>query len=191
MPSGVLPNPVGHNRVYVRTGERFDWDSWWEGLRDGRCFVTNGPLLRATANGAFPGEVFRDAGPVNVTLDGKIDSRFPIRSVELIVNGKVLEVSLPTTFEVSASGWFLVRVIADDPASFRFASTAPWYVEIEGEPMRPDQAAASFYLRWAEERRNALEARLTDPAQRLEVVAAHEKAVDHWRKLASEDAGEP
>jgi len=28
------------------------------------------------------------------------------------------------------SGWFLVRVITDNPKTFRFASTAPYYVEI-------------------------------------------------------------
>ena len=36
--SGVLPNPVGYNRVYVHTGEHVSWDAWWNGLRKGRSF---------------------------------------------------------------------------------------------------------------------------------------------------------
>ena len=44
--SGVLPNPVGYNRVYVHLDGPFAYEKWWEGLRAGRSFVTNGPLLR-------------------------------------------------------------------------------------------------------------------------------------------------
>ena len=44
--SGVLPNPVGYNRVYVPLRRELTWDSWWENLRRGRVVVTNGPLLR-------------------------------------------------------------------------------------------------------------------------------------------------
>ena len=31
--SGVLPNPVGYNRVYVHCPNGLTWDAWWEGLR--------------------------------------------------------------------------------------------------------------------------------------------------------------
>jgi hypothetical protein len=44
--SGVLPNPVGYNRVYVHCGKELTWDKWWENLRRGQVVVTNGPLLR-------------------------------------------------------------------------------------------------------------------------------------------------
>ena len=59
--SGVLPNPVGYNRVYVHVGKELTWEKWWEGLRAGRSFVTNGPLLRVTADGELPGHVFTAA----------------------------------------------------------------------------------------------------------------------------------
>ena len=57
--SGVLPNPVGYNRVYVHLDRELTYSDWWKGLKDGRSFVTNGPLLRVTANGQFPGHVFQ------------------------------------------------------------------------------------------------------------------------------------
>ncbi|HAK94366.1 MAG TPA: hypothetical protein DCM87_05035 [Planctomycetes bacterium] len=44
--SGVLPNPVGYNRVYVHVDGELTYAKWWEGLQAGRAFVTNGPLLR-------------------------------------------------------------------------------------------------------------------------------------------------
>src|SRR6185503_1387152 len=53
--SGVLPNPVGYNRVYVHLEEPFTYDRWFGGLSRGKCFVTNGPLLVVKANDQFPG----------------------------------------------------------------------------------------------------------------------------------------
>jgi hypothetical protein len=43
--SGVLPNPVGYNRVYVHLDEQLTYDGWWQGFKQGRSLVTNGPLL--------------------------------------------------------------------------------------------------------------------------------------------------
>ena len=57
--SGVLPNPVGYNRVYVHLDEPFTCDAWFRGLSRGRCFVTNGPLLLVTADGQDPGAIIK------------------------------------------------------------------------------------------------------------------------------------
>jgi hypothetical protein len=56
--SGDGPNPLGYNRVYVFCGQEFSYDSWWRNLREGKVFVTNGPLLRPRVNGQLPGHVF-------------------------------------------------------------------------------------------------------------------------------------
>ena len=52
--SGVLPNPVGYNRVYVFLGRELTYDGWWQGLKAGRSFVSNGPLLLVRADGQLP-----------------------------------------------------------------------------------------------------------------------------------------
>ena len=64
--SGVLPNPVGYNRVYVHCDDELTWEQWWENLRRGQVVVTNGPLLRprvfgpaARAKGRCPATCFR------------------------------------------------------------------------------------------------------------------------------------
>src|SRR5205085_272364 len=81
--SGVLPNPVGYNRVYVHLGPELKYDAWWEGLRAGRSFVTNGPLLRVRANGQLPGHVFTaPAGKeLRIDLTANLTTRDPIRFV--------------------------------------------------------------------------------------------------------------
>src|SRR5690606_11822382 len=33
--SGVLPNPVGYNRLYAHIDGELTWDKWWESLRKG------------------------------------------------------------------------------------------------------------------------------------------------------------
>ena len=61
--SGVLPNPVGYNRVYVRLDEPFSYASWWRGLR-GRSLVRD---QRSSAPGhgerEAPGPCLRGGRP--------------------------------------------------------------------------------------------------------------------------------
>jgi hypothetical protein len=81
------------------------------------------------------------------------------------------------------SGWFLVRVIADNPKTFRFASTAPYYVEVGDARDRVSKAAAEFFLDWVRERTKRVQ--VVDDAQREEVLKHHRRAEEFWRELAS------
>ena len=187
--SGVLPNPVGYNRVYVHLGKNLDYAQWWEGLRAGRSFVSNGPLLRCQANGQFPGHVFSGpAGkPLEIELKASLSSQDRIASIEIIQNGR-LQRAIPFqewwqtgtlgSLTFAESGWFLVRVIADYPKTFRFASTAPYYVEIGDAKRRISKASAQFFLDWVRERRRRV--KLDDPEQRAEVLQHHDLAEKFW-----------
>jgi hypothetical protein len=190
--SGVLPNPVGYNRVYVHVGKELTWEKWWEGLRAGRSFVTNGPMLLVTANGELPGQVFT-AGPrqaVKVELKGELTTRDTIRFLEIIKDGKVEQrVSVEDfartgslgTLTFKTSGWFLVRAVAENPRTFRFASTAPFYVEVGDAKRRVSKSAAKFFLEWVKER--AARVQLDDVEQRREVLKHHTAAEKFWEAL--------
>jgi len=179
--SGVLPNPVGYNRAYVHIDGPLTWEKWWDGLRAGRVFVGNGPLLRVRANGEWPGANLRSAGPLSVTLEGRIDSRDPIAAVELVRDGRVERVNLPARFAIEESGWFLVRAVADVPRTFRFASTGPWYVEIGGKPLPVRRDAVRFFLDWTRERKSAVSSTLNDPDQRASALEPIDAAVTFWQ----------
>lgn len=179
--SGVLPNPVGYNRVYVQVDGELTWEKWWDGLRAGRVFVGNGPLLRLRANGQWPGATLRADGTLSVTLDGRLDSRDPIAAVELVRDGHVQRVTLPAQFEIQESGWFLIRAVADVPGTFRFASTGPWFVEVDGKPSPIRRDAVRFFLDWTRERKAAVSAAVTDPSQRSEALAPVDQAEAFWR----------
>jgi len=189
--SGVLPNPVGYNRVYVQCGKHVSWDSWWEGLRAGHCFVTNGPLLRVTANGEIPGHVFKKGAGKSMTLklNAKITSRDPIAKIEIIRNGNVERTVSFADWEKSGSlgeltfnesGWFLVRAITDNAKTFRFASTAPFYVEIGETKSRISKSSAQFFLDWVRERMKRI--KTDEPAQLDEVLKPHLQAEEFWKK---------
>jgi len=185
--SGVLPNPVGYNRAYVHIEGAFTNEKWRDGLKAGRSFVSNGPLLRARANGFLPGHVFRTNGTLQVQLEAKLDSRETIAAVELVRNGQVERVTLPVRITLPESGWFLLRAVADVTNTFRFASTAPWYVELDGQPMKPRREAAQFYIDWCRER-TALLGALTEvnAAQKEQLLQPWREAEAFWEsKLAA------
>ena len=192
---GVTPNPIGYNRVYVHCGEELTWDRWWENLRKGQVVVTNGPLLQPQVNGELPGHVFQaDEGQV-VQLETALNlsTREKIDYLELIKDGKVEhEVRLDQwakeggrlpTLTFDRSGWMLVRARTSNPQTYRFAMTAPYYVEIGYKPT-VSKTSAQFFLDWVHERVKQI--KLEDSEQRADVLKYHRAARDYWQKKLDE-----
>ncbi len=193
--SGESPNPVGYNRMYVHVdgSSTLTYEKWWESFRAGRVTVTNGPLLKPSVNGELPGHVFQ--GEKDAKMDFEIgltfSTREPVSYFEIIKDGRV-EHSVPfdkysksgrlPILHFDRSGWFLVRAVTDLPKTYRFAMTAPYYVEIGGQP-RISKSAAQFFVDWVYER--AKKVKLEDPAQRQAVLDWHRQARDYWRNVLS------
>ncbi|MDZ7620063.1 MAG: hypothetical protein U1E05_23930 [Patescibacteria group bacterium] len=189
--SGVSPNPVGYNRVYVHIDGEPSPEAWWRNLRAGQATVTNGPLLQPSVHGELPGHVFQAAEGTTLELQIglTLSTREPISYLDIVQNGEVRH-SIPfheyaKTGELPAitfdrSGWFLVRAVTDLPKTFRFAMTAPWYVEMGGEP-RVSRKAAQFFYDWVYERARAI--RIANPEQHREVLGYHREARDFWQSL--------
>jgi hypothetical protein len=191
--SGESPSPVGYNRAYVQMDGDFSYEKWWEGLRAGRVFVTNGPLMKPSVEGEPPGHVFQlDAGgKLDLEIGLTLSTRDPITYLEIIKDGKVAHTvrfdeyaksgKLPRlTFD--RSGWFLVRAVTDVAKTYRFAMTGPYYVEV-GYQRRISKRAAQFFLDWVVER--ARQIHLADPEQQREVLQWHRQARDYWQDLLS------
>jgi hypothetical protein len=189
--SGVLPNPVGYNRVYVHLDEPFTADAWFRGLSRGRCFVTNGPLLLVTANGQDPGAVVTLKSGESTIVDVRIQltSQDRVSNIEIIMNGNVAhaikcseELTQSHEFQLSVNepGWFLVRAIADVDNTFRFAETAPWFFESSEIKNRISRRYAQFFLDWVNERIERVNANLHDRTKRDHVLLWHFKARQFW-----------
>ena len=192
--SGAAPNPVGYNRVYVNVHGEFSYDAWWDNLREGRAFITNGPLMRVSVEGRPPGHVFAAAKGEKLEFEIALtlSTREEIHYLEIVKNGGVEKSirmdeyiedvknnKLPK-IEFKESGWFLVRAVCDSPKSYHFALTAPYYVAIGDQP-RVSKKAAQFFLDWVNER--AKQIKLDDPEQQKEILEYHRKARDYWKKL--------
>ena len=135
-----------HNRVFVQVEGAFSYDTWIAGLRAGRTFVSNGPLLEMTVDGKGPGAVIETAGPVRVAA--KAASRIPFEKLEIVYNGEVTaeqpavggrEVVLEREIAIEEGGWIAARVSggAKTYAGYAaFAHTSPVYLRTPGTPFR-------------------------------------------------------
>jgi hypothetical protein len=194
--SGVLHNPVGYNRVYVYTGsDSLQYNRWWENLRKGMCFVTNGPLFTVDVSGQKPGHVFTADEGKTIELQVVLSlmrSNDSIRRIEIIKNGSV-EKGVPYkklgddrklgTVRFTRSGWFLVRVIADVTNTFRFASTGPYYVEVGDNKSYISRKSVHFFIDWIDERIKQI--KIEDSEKREDVLKYHSKARRYWLEKLS------
>ena len=73
-----------------------------------------------------------------------------------------------------------MRAITDNPKTFRFASTAPFYVEIGDRQRLISRESAQFFLDWVHER--IARVKLDDETQRDEVLAYHRMAEKFWQE---------
>ncbi len=174
--SGVLPNPVGYNRLYVQLNEPFSGEAFYRNLRQGRAFVTNGPMLFFDAYEA-PGE------QILVQLDVK--SRAPLDRVEVIADGEVIQsFEAPegkTEFktDVAVRGgiytWIAARAFEKNDKTVRMAHSKP--VFFPGS--RDHSEDAAFFVEWIDKliaETEGDEERISDPKQREHVLEQYREA---------------
>jgi hypothetical protein len=147
-----INNIPGGSREYVEVGPTTSWSRWIERLREGRDFVTNGPLLSFSVNGEPMGSAITvPAGqPFRARLEAEVVSRAPFDKVEFIQNGSVIarrQVAPQNSLfqareevEVSQSSWFAVRVTGPPargvvaPDGIPRAHSGVVYVNVGGRP---------------------------------------------------------
>ena len=77
-----------HNRVFVQVEGEFTYESWISGMRAGRTFVSNGPLLEFQVNGRGPGATVNTTGALRISASAI--SRLPFGRIEILYNGEVV-----------------------------------------------------------------------------------------------------
>ncbi len=135
---------VGSVRVYAFAGAGdFKPDAWFDAVRRGHTFVTTGPMIDFTADGAIPGdelEINSDRRvKVRIAASGLVGKSAP-KFVRLIRFGKVLkevsaasspEETLTLECEVAPGDgcWLAAQVIGEDGSE---ALTTPIYLKRAG-----------------------------------------------------------
>jgi hypothetical protein len=141
---------VGQYRTYVSIppDQPFDYASWCRNLRAGRTFLSGGPLLEFSVEGAQVGETVRlSPGGGKVEVQARAQSILPIHTLQIVCNGDVVaqtdnasggrDLALHATLRIERDSWVCARVSGPNyqPLSHHdvwqrgvFAHTSPIYV---------------------------------------------------------------
>jgi Tol biopolymer transport system component len=159
-----LRGPVGLVRAYVRVPSGpLTMSTWLDGLKQGRTFVTNGPLLEFSLGGKAIGDELKlPAGGGELKFTASLRSIVPLDHFEVVCNGKVAR-EIPLTGEktkgdasgmvrLERSGWCVLRAWKAKPAYpildlYPYATTSPIYVTVGDAPARSPEDAA-YFLAW-------------------------------------------
>lgn len=112
--------PVGLYRTYAKLGdEPFSYDAWTRAVREGRTFLSGGPILRLRVNGRDIGDTVRLSGAGTVSVEASAESVLPMASLQIVLNGDVVvETTEPTPVRrldlraevpVESDSWLAVR----------------------------------------------------------------------------------
>lgn len=136
---------IGEVRTFVHTGETLDLDRWFEGLKVGRTFVSNGPAMDFTVDGQLPGSEIKLDGKHSVKVRARVwgHEKVGLPSVlELVSNDGTLhkarpsdaspnEIRLEIDVDIDRSQWLAISTRCENGA---VAHSTPVYVVVDGEP---------------------------------------------------------
>jgi hypothetical protein len=182
----------GADRAYVKLDGPFSYAAWVAGLKAGRSFVTNGPMLSFSAGDVGLGGTVKLDAPGDLRVSARARAAGALERLELVHNGQVIaagdlgpdrttaQIDRPVRLE--RGGWLSARAYGEGG---RQAHTSPIYVEVGGRGFAsPDDAA--YFLTWIDR----LEAKLKErdrvptPALREHVAGQLNAARAIYAKMA-------
>src|SRR5262249_51859546 len=154
---------IGASRVYAYLGSKLTWEGWLDAIRNGRTFITNGPLLQFEVDGRAPGgEVHLPASGGTVEISAQFHSIVPMDRMEVYYNGAVIENAQPAKgglegsirkrISVTRSGWFTFRAVSKEhhlpvDDTYVVGETSPVFVYCGDKPIR-SRADAEYFVQW-------------------------------------------
>ena len=186
------------NRVYSQTNGDFEYESWLEGVRSGRTFITNGPALFLSVSGHEPGETIEVERGARLNVHANWDSHYAIDHVEIVVNGVVsasrefqggaTNGHLEAELTADADGWIAARLGSGSRDSFNqslWAHTSPVYIAGTGVKSTASAQSAIYFvdridegIKWVKTK-----GRFYSDAQRKEVVDLFKQGQDWYSNL--------
>ncbi len=134
-----IPSIPGRERFYTKIDGVPDRGNWVEGLRRGRTFVTNGPMLEFEVGGAGIGDELRIESPGVLRIRGRVrfdPARDDVQALELIRDGQRVavasersapgEIVLEIDETVDGPAWFALRASGDKIGETRLET--PWFM---------------------------------------------------------------
>ena len=162
--------PIGLYRTYARVGDQqeFTYQAWCDTVKQGRTFLSGGPLIGITVDGADIGDTLRLSGAGTVEVHAWAESILPIHTLQIVQQGRVVaqadasasgagrrRLELRETVRVDDHSWLAARVggpgygQVDHHDGWQrgiFAHTSPVYVAVGGDWWMFDRPAAEYML---------------------------------------------
>jgi hypothetical protein len=156
--------PIGLSRTYVRLhpDDDFGYDTWCAALRAGRSYMSSGPLLRLSVDGADIGDTVQlpDTGGT-VAVEAAAASIFPMFRLELVHSGRVIassdsesgahELRINENVKIDKPGWICARAGGGGPEHLTqhqdgfqraiMAHTSPVYLACGAQDIPADREA--------------------------------------------------
>ena len=186
-------------RAYSRVAEPLGIASWLDALKQGRSFITNGPLFHFRVEDRSIGDTVSLKSPGEVGIEGRVSGRVDFGHLELIHNGRVVDriqsqatgehfsAELRTMFPVEEPGWLALRVAGQANSEYGlpiFGHTSAIYLEVNGKSIRKPTAVDHLRKQIQEARTTvAGEALFATPEERKRVLDIYD------RGLAALDGG--
>ncbi len=121
-----LPGLPGRERFYTRLDGPLEARAWLQAVRQGRTFVTNGPVVELAVGHAgrraLPGDELHLAAPDEVTVEARVrfdPERDQVQALELIAGGEVAaraepgdgaaEIRLAISLAIERTSWLALR----------------------------------------------------------------------------------
>ena len=160
--------PVGMYRTYayIPEDEEFTYDAWCKSVAKGRNFLSGGPIIHLSVDGAQIGDTVEMSGPGTVEVEAWAESVLPMHRLEIVQQGRVVastedrggarRLELKEKIKVDGHTWLSARCAGPeyyDSASHHdvwnrgvFAHTSPIYVACGGEWWLFDEGVARYML---------------------------------------------
>ncbi len=171
---------IGDARFYTYVGDEFTFETWREAVRDGHTFVTSGPIVELTVNGARPGDRLDVARGSTVSITARASGQadqIPLADLEIVAHGRVLQaatssdvgqsvegIELTVTLPVEHGMWIAARTTAGPT---QVAHTTPVYVTVEGSGFH-DPETLDRYLDLSGQYLDELQTEIAQPNDSLD-----------------------
>lgn len=197
---------VGSVKTYAKVEGSLTYDRWLEALAAGRTFVSTGPVVELTVNGAPIGSALEASPGETIAIQAEVHSPFseyPIEKLEIVQGGEVIalventsndsRLTLEAEATVEGSTWIAARAngskllpmqvwsVLETPGIPPMAHTSPVYINVAGKPIWDETAAAALVGSVDIAIKWATtHAKFETQEQREEVIALFRKARAHY-----------
>jgi len=202
--------PLGSNRVFARASGSTNYAGWVAGVKAGRSFVSNGPLLDFDVDGHQPGDVVSLTEAKRLTARVKASSILPFSRLEIVLNGRpvghivrapfnnkpvdgVYWMEVQSAVNLEESGWLAARALDDpdlrSPVLPRnltaFAHTSPIYFLRDGHSVR-EQPSIDYLIKYTQGVLHWLDSqpKFVRPEDLANAKAEARQALDYYRQLS-------